>query len=143
MNDPIQTATDRFEKGFSCSQSLFSVFAPQFGISDELATTIASPFGGGIAHQGETCGAVIGALMVLSLKFGPKMGESKDGIYQTSQEFLRQFKERHDHIKCKELIHFDLSQPGDLELARDTLVFKEICPHLVRSAAEIVNSMLT
>jgi C_GCAxxG_C_C family probable redox protein len=143
MKDPIQTATNRFEQGFSCSQSLFSAFAPQFGLSDEIASTIASPFGGGIARQGETCGAVTGALMALSLKFGPKMNESKDGMYIVSQEFFRCFKEKHTFLNCRQLINFDLNQPGELELARQSLVFKNVCPLLVKTAAEIVQSMLT
>lgn len=143
MNDPIQTASNRFDQGFSCSQSVFSAFAPQFGLSDEIASTIASPFGGGIARLGETCGAVTGALMVLSLKFGPIMNESKDGIYLVSQEFIRHFKEKHKYLTCKQLINFDLSQPEELELARKSLVFKDVCPFLVKTAAEIVQSMLT
>ena len=143
MNDPVQTATDRFKQGYSCSQSIFSAFAQQFGLSDELASTIASPFGGGIAHQGETCGAVTGALMALSLKFGPKMNEDQDGIYLVSQEFIRRFKEQHTFLKCKQLINFDLSQPSELEGARQSQVFDTVCPLLVKTAAEIVNSMLT
>jgi C_GCAxxG_C_C family probable redox protein len=143
LNDPIQTATNRFEQGFSCSQSVFSAFAPQFGLSDEIASTIASPFGGGIARQGETCGAVTGALMALSLKYGPKMNESKDGIYLVSQEFIRHFKEKYTYLNCKQLINFDLSQAEELELARRSKVFKNVCPLLVKTAAEIVQYMLT
>jgi len=142
MYDPIQIATSKFDQGFSCSQSLFSAFALQFGVSDEIASRIASPFGGGIARQGETCGAVTGALMALSLKFGPRMGESNDGIYHISQEFLHRFQQQNTYLQCRQLINFDLSQPGDLEEARRYQVFDKVCPILVRSAAEIVLSML-
>jgi C_GCAxxG_C_C family probable redox protein len=76
MYDPIQLASERFEQGYSCSQSILSAFASQFGLAEEFAIKISSPFGGGIARQGETCGAVTGALMVLALEFGPNMGES-------------------------------------------------------------------
>ncbi|HBG74687.1 MAG: hypothetical protein A2X25_11690 [Chloroflexi bacterium GWB2_49_20] len=142
MSDPIQLATDRFEQGYSCSQSLLTAFAPQFGLAEEFAIKITSPFGGGIARQGETCGAVTGALMVLGLKFGPNMGESNDTIYQLSQDFLCRFQEQHTFIKCKQLINFDLSQPDELIAAREANVFKQTCPLLVKTAAGIVQSML-
>jgi C_GCAxxG_C_C family probable redox protein len=143
MNDPIQLATHRFEQGFSCSQAIFTTFAPQFGVGDDIAGKIASPFGGGIARQGETCGAVTGALMVLGLKYGALGEENKDKIYQVSQEFLRRFQEQHTFIKCKQLINYDISQPVELQAAREAKVFTQICPILVKTAAEIVQSMLT
>lgn len=142
MNDPIQKATDRFEQGFSCSQSVFSAFAPQFGLTDEIAISIASPFGGGIARQGETCGAVVGALLALSLEFGPRNTHNNEEIYQASQEFIRRFKAKFTYTNCKQLINFDLSQPEDLEKARESQVFKKVCPHFVKTSAEIVQSML-
>jgi C_GCAxxG_C_C family probable redox protein len=142
MNDPIQITRQRFEQGYSCSQSLLSGFADQFGIGEDIAIKIAAPFGGGIARQGETCGAVTGALMVLALKFGPKPGEGNDTVYNISQEFLRRFKELHRSIQCKQLINYDISQPEELLAAREAQVFHKTCPELVRSAAEIVNSML-
>jgi len=142
MDDPILITTDRFKQGFSCSQSLFSAFAPQFGLSSEIASRIASPFGGGIARQGDTCGAVTGALMALALKYGPGIDETNNAIYQVSQEFLHRFKSKHAYIQCRQLIDFDLSHPAELEAARKSKVFNNICPLLVRTAAEIVRSML-
>jgi len=142
MSDPTQLATEYFERGYSCSQSLLCAFSGLLGMDEETAIKIASPFGGGIARQGETCGAVTGALMVLGLKFGPKAGESNDSAYNISQEFLRRFQEQHASSKCKQLINFDISQPEELLAAREAQVFHKTCPELVRSAAGIVNSML-
>jgi len=142
MTDPIQHAAQYFEKGYSCSQSLLCAFSGPLGLDEETAFKIASPFGGGIARQGETCGAVTGALMVLGLKFGPKAGEKNDTSYNVSQEFVRRFQEQHASIKCKQLINFDISQPEELLVAREAQVFHKTCPELVRSAAEIVNSMM-
>ena len=81
--------------------------------------------------------------MVLALKFGSKAGESNETAYTISQEFMRLFQERHSTIKCKQLIQFDISQPQELQAAQEAQVFKQTCPNLVRSAAGIVNSMLT
>ena len=142
MTDPIQLAALYFEHRYSCSQSLLCAFSGPLGLNKEIAIKIASPFGGGIARQGETCGAVTGALMVLGLKFGPKAGESNDTVYRISQEFLGRFQEQHASIKCKHLINFDISQPEELLAAREAQIFHKTCPELVRSAAKIVKSMI-
>jgi len=111
-------------------------------MDEATANRIASPFGGGIARQGETCGAVTGALMVLGLRFGPQAGEGKDAIYAKSQQLLGHFREQHGSILCKQLIRFDISQAVELQRARDRRVFQEICPNLVRTAARLVQNML-
>ena len=58
-----------FNNHFNCSQAVFTAFATEYGISEELALRLGTSFGGG-ARNGEMCGAVLGALMVLGLKFG-------------------------------------------------------------------------
>ena len=142
MPDPIQVAEDRFNQGYSCSQAVFSAFSPQFGVEEDVALKIASPFGGGIAHQGEVCGAVLGALMVLALKFGTNGFPGQSQIYTVSQEFIHRFESRHGFILCRKLTSFDISHPQGLQAARDAQVFKKICPELVKTAAGIVQSML-
>ena len=138
MTDPIQTAQDRFAQGFNCSQAVFSTFAPELGIPAETALKLASPFGGGIARQGNVCGAVTGALMVLGLQRGNSTTDKKDETYRMAEEFIKRFQERHGTILCRELIGYDISKPGELQKAREQGVIKNICPGLVKSAAELV-----
>ena len=142
MTNPIQTAQDRFAQGFSCSQSVFSAYASQLGIDDETALKLASPLGGGVAHQGNVCGAVTGALMTIGLARGGATIDKKDETYRIAEEFVKRFQERHGTILCRELISHDISTPGGLENAREQNVFKTICPGLVRDAAELVAEFL-
>lgn len=58
-----------YYQGFNCSQIVFSYGAEKLGLDKETALKIAAPFGVGM-FNGETCGCVIGALMVLGLKYG-------------------------------------------------------------------------
>lgn len=142
MNDPTQTALTRFRQGFSCSQSVFSAFAAQFGIAEDLALKIASPFGGGVARQGEVCGAVTGALMVIALKHGTITPEKKEEIYKISQEFIHRFEEKHGSIICRKLVGYDISISEEFQKAREKKVFEKNCPGLVKDAAEIVKSLI-
>jgi C_GCAxxG_C_C family probable redox protein len=142
MNDQTQIALTRFSQGFSCSQSVFSAFAAQFGIAEDLALKIASPFGGGVARQGEVCGAVTGALMVIALKHGTITPENKEEIYKISQEFIHRFEEKHGSIVCRKLVGFDISISEEFQKAREKKVFEKNCPGLVKDAAEIVKSLI-
>jgi len=142
MTDPIQTAQDRFFQGFNCSQAVFSAYAPSFGVDLETALKLASPFGGGLARQGEACGAVTGALLALGLSRGSATAEAKEEAYRFAADFLRRFQERHNTILCRELIGYDLSSPEGLQRAREGGVFKTICPRLVKDATEIVAEFL-
>ena len=138
MTDPVTTAQERFAQKFNCSQSVFSAFAPKFGIQDEIALKLASPFGGGTAHQGHVCGAVTGALMVLGLQKGSATLETKDETYRLAEEYIKRFKELHGSILCRELTGYDISKPDEFQKARESRVFYDTCPGLVKDAAELV-----
>lgn len=138
----IQLARNRFSQGFNCSQAVFCAFAPTWGIPEETALKLVSPFGGGVAHRGEVCGAVTGALMALGLARGSARVEEKDNTYRIAEEFLERFRERHGSILCRELIGCDISTPDGLQSAREQQVFKIICPGLVEAAVEIVYESL-
>jgi C_GCAxxG_C_C family probable redox protein len=142
MTNLPEAAVNCFSRSFNCSQAVFSTFAPQFGIDEATALKLASPFGGGIARRGEVCGAVTGALLALGLARGADTPAGKEEIYRLSQEFMRQFEEKHGTILCRELIGCDISTPSGSQEAVDKKVFVTICPALVREAAEIVQSLL-
>jgi C_GCAxxG_C_C family probable redox protein len=142
MTNPTKTAQDRFAEGFNCSQAVFSAYATQFGIDDETALKLTSPFGGGVARQGEVCGAVTGALMALGLGCGNATLENKEENYRLADEFINHCQEQHGTILCRELIGYDLSTPEGLQKAREEGVFQTICPGLVKDAAELVFEFL-
>ena len=142
MTDPVQIANDRFAQGFNCAQAVLSAFAAQAGISEESALRLASPFGGGIARQGQVCGALTGALMALGLQRGNSTPQGKDETYRISQEFVQDFQERHGAILCRGLVGFDISTPEGLQAAREGKVFARVCPGLVNGAADMLAEIL-
>ena len=46
-----------FLKGYNCSQSVVAAFAPQLGLSEEMALRMSAGFGAGIGRMREVCGA--------------------------------------------------------------------------------------
>jgi len=142
MTNPIQTAQDRFAQGFNCSQAVFSAYATQLGIDDETVLKLAAPFGGGVARQGEVCGAVTGALMALGLGRGNATLENKEENYSIANDFISRFQEKHGTILCRDLIGYDLSKPDELLKAREGQVFVSACPGFVKDATKLVEEIL-
>lgn len=140
-----ETAKKQFEKGFHCAPAVLSTYSEQFGLEKALALKIASGFGAGIGRMGRTCGAVTGALMVIGLKHGQVNladEEASQRTYTLAEEFIGRFTKLHGSTECKELIGYDLSDPGELRLARDSGVFQSKCPGFVYDAACILEDVL-
>jgi len=143
MPNPSEIAVARFRENFNCAQSVFAAFAPDLGLEESHALKLASPFGGGVARRGQTCGAVTGALMALGLARGADTPPGKEDAYQLGQEFLQRFESLHGTLLCRELIDCDISTPEGLQLARQKGVFTSLCPQFVQDAAEIAQAMLS
>ena len=137
MSRKSEIAVKNFEKGFNCSQAVFSVFAEDFGLDEKLSQKIASGFGGGIARGGDICGAVTGAIMALGLKYfslEADIQQSKMEVYKMVDDFKKRFIKRHSSIVCRELLGCDISTvKGAAKAARQDL-HNKVCMGLVRDA---------
>lgn len=144
-SERVERAVSRFKKGFSCSQALVSAYGPDFGLEDEYALRISSPFAGGIGNMGETCGAVTGALMVLGLltgKAGVEDEKTIEEIQRTVKRFIEEFKARNGSVTCRELLGCDISTGRGMTEAQLKGLFHRRCPMFVRDAAEIIEKLL-
>lgn len=144
MNKADHTLTT-FQENMNCSQAVLASFSGDMGVDEKTAIKIASAFGGGIARNGETCGAVTGALMAIGLKhFNTELkpDEAKMHVYSISNRFIQEFKARNASIKCKELLDADLSTEEGRKKMREENLSKKICEKLVCDAAEILEKIL-
>jgi len=138
-------AVQLFKGEFNCSQSVFSAFSQESGLDRETASRIATPFGGGMSHMREVCGAVTGALMVIGLRYGMSRSEeiqSKEKTYALSQKFCRHFLARNNSLHCHELIRYDLGNPDEYEAAKRENVFDAVCTKFIKDAIEILEDLL-
>lgn len=139
-----EKALSLFSNNFNCSQAVFTAFAPDFGIDEKLALMLATSFGGG-ARNGEICGAVSGALLVIGLKYGhwdSTDNEQKSRAYEISVDFTKRFKEANSSIVCRDLLGYDLTVPEDKALIKEKNLFRTVCPEMVESAVEILEKVL-
>ncbi len=144
MSSRAEAAVSRFKEGYNCAQAVFSVFAEEMGLSRDQAMKVANGFGGGLARQGDTCGAVTGAMMAVGLARGSNMPDeaAKQRIYACIWEFMANFRAEHGSTVCRDLLGCDLATAEGREKAHSTGITKTLCPELVANAVEIVEKNL-
>ncbi len=135
---------DLVEKQFSkfnCAQTVFSLFASDIGIDENMALKIASGFGGGMACA-ETCGAVTGSYMVIGIKHGHSTSNPEDKAYTKNliKKFNTEFKNAHGSLICKNLTGFDISTPEGAAAASNANVFRTKCPAFLETACNILET---
>jgi C_GCAxxG_C_C family probable redox protein len=143
--DVVERAVSTFDEGFNCSQSVFTAWAEELGLDRETALRIATAFGGGMGHRGDTCGAVTGAFMAIGLKHGRLTAddeETRDLAYALVNRFVEEFESRHGSVVCRELLGCDISTPEGMEYASQNNLAGIRCPGFVRDAAEILSEIL-
>ena len=143
--DRIALALMRFKMGFHCSQSVFEVYAEDFGIDPMLARRITAALAGGSTVGGE-CGAVSSGYLVLGLRHGrtvPAHGDVKreEKLFDRVKRFVDEFKKRHGSINCRELLEVDVfTDDGRAEGLRKNL-FTTRCPMFIRDAITILDEL--
>ena len=76
-----------FLKGYNCSQSVVAAFAPQLGLTEEMALRLSAGFGAGIGRMREVCGAFCGVVTVLSMVYAdPTDPKDKSRMYALVQQ---------------------------------------------------------
>lgn len=133
-----------FSQHYNCAQSTFAPFAAYFGMELDLAFKIATPFGGGMGHAGQICGAVSGGLMAIGLSHGITEYDSvkKYACYDLARIFQERFKAVHGHLTCPGLLGWDIGDPEELARVREMDLFHTLCPLFVGDAARIVAELL-
>jgi C_GCAxxG_C_C family probable redox protein len=141
----VDRALSQFGMGFHCAQSVFEVYAADFGIDPLVARRMANALAGGSGVGGE-CGAVASGYLVLGLRHGstkPAYGDvdKEAELFGRISRFVDEFKKRHGAITCRELLGVDVfTKEGREEGLRQNL-FTNRCPNYIRDAITILDSL--
>jgi C_GCAxxG_C_C family probable redox protein len=135
-----ERVVEQFQKGFDCSQVVLAYYAKELGITEKQARQIGAAFGGGMGIA-DTCGAVLGAMIVLGMKYGhceeDKM-EQKEVMNAKRAAFLKKFHQRYAGCACKQLLPYDISKPDEMQKVLDEGLLFEFCPRLVCEVIEML-----
>jgi len=111
----IRRKAHGYDQYSGCSQSVLLALQEELGIGDVASFKAATVLSGGVARRGETCGAVLGALMALGLVRGRERMEDYEQYARATaianeicDEFRRRLQEE-----------FGFSEPLESTLCRD------------------------
>lgn len=122
------------ENHLNCCQKVILSFAKGADLDKEIAVRVGAGFGSG-ACSGELCGAVSGAVMVLGLMYSE--GESPS-VKDTVTAFQGKFKEKYGSLRCKEILGYDFSIPGEKDRAIEDGAISENCPGIIEGAKSLL-----
>lgn len=142
----VSKAIDDFNSGKNCSQAVLGSLSERVGIPYEMAIGIANGFGGGMARQQLTCGAVTGAYMLLGAAYHKKYPQdpdkSKTATYQAILAFNKQLLKEHVSLNCKDLLQCNLQTEEGQAYFKEHHLFESVCHTLVKDAVRISASMI-
>jgi C_GCAxxG_C_C family probable redox protein len=132
MKDRAEKAKELFKNGYNCSQSVFTAFADIYGIDEEKALKLSTPFGGGFAGKRVICGAVSAMTMIVGLEEGsaaPHDKGGRDSNYDKANVLMEQFKTKYGSLLCKHLKGLEPCEPPIKRVDCSECV--HYCAHLI------------
>lgn len=140
-----QRALELFSQSYNCAQSVFAACAAN-GLSEAQRLALAAPFGGGIARQGEICGALTGALLALGEAAGEAMAADpvagRNALYERAQQLTADFRSAHGSILCRELTGCILNTEDGQRSYKERGLHQNLCHNIVASTAELADKTL-
>lgn len=136
--DKLDKVSEYYNLGYNCSQSIFAAYADDLDLGEDEALKIAAGFSMGIG-EGEVCGAVIGAIMVLGLKYGDMSSEIP--LEDKINEFKMKFKNKYKTILCRELLGHNISIEDDYQKIMEKDLLNKLCPKIVDTAVSILQEI--
>ena len=114
------------------------------GVESPLIPRIATGFGAGVGRSGEVCGAVTGAVMGLSIRYGrDRVAPVKDWRpYWYATELLERFRGEHGEIRCPALLGLDVAKPEDYEEFNRRNLWVNSCTRYILSATGIARDII-
>ncbi len=129
------------KQGYNCAQSVAGAFGDRTGWPMDRTAAAMGAFGRGVGGEAELCGALSGAVLVLSLLF-PYDGsdpEKKQALYGLAQELRERFLASFGHTRCGDLLS---AQPQLGPTAR-RLGAETPCDGLIITAVELLEQLLS
>lgn len=141
MNPQLDRVSRDFAAGYNCAQAMLAAFGPELGLPREQCLALAAPFGAGMAREGEVCGALTGALLVLGLRYARAAINNpgaKEEAYRETADFLDVFRANHGTILCRGLLGVAMNTPEGLHQAREQGLHQKVCVPLVDEVARML-----
>lgn len=104
-NEYVEMARDLHEKGYNCAQAVACAFLDQIDMDEKTLFALLEGFGGGMGGRQATCGAVSGAVAIVSLlsSKGDVASGTKNATYALVEPIVEKFLHQNKSLVCKDL----------------------------------------
>ena len=141
-----EEARRSFNSGYNCAESILLTVTKQADLMAQdlgsMVPRIATSFGGGIARNGDICGAVTGGIMAIGLALGrDSSDQNRDPCYAAADRFYNEFIETFGTCRCRDLTALDLKKRDERE-AYQSRVHYERCNPIVAWAAKKAHEII-
>ena len=110
---------------YNCAQAVLTTYGDLTGLDETTAMTMTDGFAAGMTNMEGTCGALVGADMVLGL-----VNKDKRKTMKQMREIMKSFQDRNHATQCRQL------------KGVDTKVVLRPCPLCVADACEFLEEAL-
>lgn len=145
MKSPQEKALASHAAGLNCAQSVVTAYAETLHFDETLAEHIAVGFGSGMGRLQETCGAVTGAFMVISIwnsESTPETSERKEKTYAMVQEFSERFTALHGTKSCRLLLGCDMKTDEGRDYYKKNNLGDTVCNRCIADSTTILDGLI-
>ena len=139
-------AKQAFLEGCNCAQSVVSAFSDRLDCSSDTLLRLCSGLGGGIGRLRETCGAFLGAVIVLDGIFGsadPTDQAAKSAQYRRIQRLAEEFRRENGSLCCRQMLGLPEGASDPTPAPRTAEYYqKRPCPMIIYRAAALVEEII-
>lgn len=126
MESQKLSAAEKKRSGkYNCAQAVLCTYCNRAGIDEQTALNLGNAFAAGMGNQEGTCGALIGAGMILGL-----INKDKAKSVKEMRQIMEKFQQRNGATQCKLLKGIETKK-----------VLRE-CPDCVADAAEFLEEII-
>ncbi len=138
MSEKLEKMFAIKKAGANCAQAVACAFCEDYGVSEADMMRMSATMGAGMC-VGEVCGAAVGGMIILGLKYGSVDAsdkESKKICKQKGREYMQRFRDTFGMVRCQNLLGHDINTPEGMELAKDTK--KTRCRETLTTAVKLL-----
>ena len=121
--DKIEKVAQSYESNYhGCSRCVLLALQEHLDLGDDLTFQASTPFAGGVAMKGETCGALLGGLLAVGLATASKNIEDESALFGSlaaSFRFYRRFEKEMGATLCRDIQkaklgrYFNIADPNE------------------------------
>lgn len=131
-------------QGYDCGQIVLLSAAPKLGLTDAQALALTAGFGGGML-AGETCGAVVGALIAIGVKnsaWAPGDMDAKGKVMEQIAAFRAKFAETRGSCLCRDLLGYNIAIPEEAAKIGELGLTQTLCPEIIGDAVNLLEEFV-